>query len=208
LLGVVLILSVIAGCSTFDRLFPTSGRYHEEDAEVLILQKGNEAVRSQKYSEAEEIFNDLRRLDDRESVRRKALYGLSCARMITAEGSEDAEAALELWDAWAGELPEELEHEDPRLLHAILLQKIEMLQQVEKTQRPAASKRKIAAGSKSGGKLKMEIQRLQDLVKELEDENRTLKHQLQSLEAIDQKIQKKKEKIDSPQSDYIEIPKP
>ena len=142
--------------------------------ELELLKTGYESFVQSDYEKASEIYDDLYKESQNSDIKRRALYGLACTRLITAENSLEHEKAIQLWDKWMNSVPDVPSSEDPRLLAPY----------VEMTAPPCQKE--------------AEIQLLIEKINSLEQEILTLRHQISSLEAIDQKIEEKKKQISSP----------
>ncbi|MFZ5570860.1 MAG: hypothetical protein ACOZF0_10665 [Thermodesulfobacteriota bacterium] len=167
------------------------------NADWVTLERGNKALRNGDYRKALEIYQMLSQLAKQKKIRRQALYGMACAQLIQAEDEVEMETSITLWDAWSGIAADELKEEDPRLLKALLDQKMEFKRtEANKLLEPRPRPRKpdIRAIRKKDA----EIKRLRAQIERLKSELRESTHQLETLEAIDQKIQEKKKGIALP----------
>lgn len=179
------------------------------------LQKGLEAFQSADYPRALAILEPLEHSNDL-LVARQATYAVACVRLLLATGPQEYLDALHQWQTWSRMAPLKFAGEDPRLLTPLI-----------RRQAPAAVKKRLTKGKDSatwrqpGVPLakyrarEKEIRRLKALIKamqeqkplweyyvkhtaELENEILNLKHKINRLEAIDQKIQQKKKELSSP----------
>jgi len=184
-----------------------------EDRKTLDL--GIEAFQTGDYRRAGKIFEQMRGSND-PLIARKALYGLSCARLALAESPSEYAAARSLWQTWNRQAPLKYRAEDPRML-APLLARLPSPAAVRK--RPPEKKQetrqsdlvpmkryqdcqgKIRELKTRLGNMEAQKQLLQyyvDYTAELQKEIWNLKHKINSLEAIDKKILEKKKELSSP----------
>jgi hypothetical protein len=194
--GAILVLVLmIHGCGTISQLYYDGDTPDQEQA---MLEKGHDAFQRRNYTQASEIFLTLSQQGHGEVVRRKALYGLACTRLISAEGAAEMNAAIVLWDTWAGLPQDRLEVEDPRFLRPVLDKTVALQNECalrEQTPPPAP---RPEGGAAEAERLNTLVHKLQSRVNKLEAENKTLKQQMSTLEAIDQSIQEKKKGIPLP----------
>ena len=182
------------GCSQIQKFpgFETKGSLYNPDQATLL--RGNEAFQNGDYQKALEIYSILSQLADNAKTRRKALYGLACTRLILSENTKDLDEAIVLWDAWSQLVPPEIVDEDPRMLKPLLLDKAFP----EKIKKKISTRKKIDKNEDSSEILKArdnKILQLQKQLKIMENEVETLRHQISSLEEIDQDIFEKKKDI-------------
>ncbi len=166
------------------------------DADAITLDRGYDAFKNKEYKKALEIFGILSQLAEEKKIRRKALYGLACTRLILAENINDLNESIILWDAWSQLAPDEIEGEDPRMLRPLLDRKAFPGSKNRTKKRLVINKNKVSL--KALQVKEKEINDLQEKLKTMENEIQILKHQMNSLEAIDQEIQQKKQEISSP----------
>ncbi len=182
------------GCSQIQKFpgFETKGgRY---DADKATLQRGNRAFHNGDYQKALEIFRMLSQLAENEKTSRMALYGLACTRLILSENTKDLDEAIILWDAWSQLVPPEMVDEDPRMLKPLL----PGMAFPEKIKKKMSAWKKIDKNEADSEILKArdnKILQLQKQLKTMENEVETLRHQISSLEEIDQNIFEKKKDI-------------
>jgi hypothetical protein len=148
---------------------------------LKILEKGNEAFQKGDFNKAREIYEILYRNSRDETIAREALYGLACTHFILAENSDDFNKAIVFWNKWSNLAPSVLEDEDPRMLGPLLQNKV----------------KKWITDAGAVEILKSEANKVKLLLQSKEQEIRTLKHQIKTLEEIDQRIQEKKQEISS-----------
>ncbi|MBC2717809.1 MAG: hypothetical protein HF978_21100 [Desulfobacteraceae bacterium] len=145
-----------------------------DNREQKILNTGYEAFTQADYEEASHIFNSLYQTGSNGVIRRRALYGLACTRLLTARNTIQFDEAVTLWNTWVNSAPDEFAPEDPRLLCPF----------IQKSESPC--------------KKEEEIQLLNKKIDLMQKETKTLKHQIKTIEEIDQKIEEKKREILSP----------
>jgi hypothetical protein len=193
----IFLLFITAGCGTVLYGPPGAQKTEPPDPDVLTLNRGDEAFRNEDYEKAIEIYSGLSQLAENEKIRRKALYGLACTKLILAETASDLNESIILWDTWSQLLPQVTEDEDPRMLKPILQRKaLPGMDEERVKKRTNTSKNKISL--KALEEKDNKILQLESQLKEMEKEIQKLKQQISSLEAIDQKIQEKKKEITSP----------
>jgi hypothetical protein len=138
------------------------------------MKNGYDAFVQTDYEKAAQIYDSLYKQSQNAETRRRALYGLACIGLIKAENTLQYDEAISLWKKWQQSIYEPFSGEDPRM----------MWPYIQMTAPPC--------------KMETEIRLLMDKNASLEKEIMTLKHQISSLEAIDQKIEEKKKEISSP----------
>ncbi|MFO7559225.1 MAG: tetratricopeptide repeat protein [Desulfobacterales bacterium] len=164
------------------------------DSNNATLRKGHEAFQNEDYPKALEIYQRLSQLAGNAEIRRKALYGLACTRLILSENRKDLDEAIILWDAWSRIAPSELADEDPRMLEPLFSDRAIL----EKIKQKTSSGKQIDDNEDSSEMLKTRDDKILQLQKQLnimENEVETLRHQIRSLEEIDQDIFEKKKDI-------------
>ena len=112
-----------------------------------------------------------------------------------------------LWDAWDQLMPPKMGPEDPRMLTPFL-QRMILSQASEEEEKKEKEKEKekekdVKSQEESACRsiIRSRDKKIQELTSKLETtekEVQTLKHQIDSLEAIHQKIQEKKKEVSSP----------
>ncbi|MDM8522561.1 hypothetical protein QUF80_04245 [Desulfococcaceae bacterium HSG8] len=149
------------------------------DTDMEALKSGQEAFQKKIFKEATEIFERMTREAGTEEMRRIALYGLACARLIMARTPAMFSKAIQLWKNWSEIAPASLVTEDPRMLTPLLHRKKRICE------------KDIKAKAK-------EIRRLRYKLEKLKKENKLLEHQIEALETIHQDIREKKRGIQFP----------
>jgi len=185
-----------AGCSHTHNLIQDIQNTSAPSADANELARGDDAFHNNDFQKALEIYSSLSQLSKDDKIRRKALYGMACTRLIMADNVNDLNEAIILFDTWSQLLPTDIETEDPRMLKPVILRKAlpgvteERIKKRSNTSKNKENLKQLEAKDS-------EILRLQTRVKEMAQEIQTLKRQISSLEAIDQKIQEKKKEITS-----------
>ena len=169
-IGFIAIISIGCRSLNLDKHKKNSLPTHE----LEVLKKGYDAFAQTDYEKAAQIYNSLYKQSQDNKIKRWALYGLACTSLTKAKNTLQYEEAIGLWDKWQHCLPETFSGESPRMLDPY----------IKMTVAPC--------------KMETEIRLLMDKNAALEKEIITLKHQISSLEAIDQKIEEKKKEISSP----------
>ncbi len=164
------------------------------------------------YEDAANQFANLRDHSADKRVARMALFGLALSRLVAADTPEDHLQALKLWENWIQVAPDVRDHENAALFDALVQEKM-LLSNIppgtpEKTP-PVADDTAVPNWLFIRTKLEMDrlrgqleesqakLKKQQTQVERLKKEIATLKQQIKALEAIDQKIQKKKNAIPS-----------
>jgi len=165
--------AILIGCKSL--LLEKPEKNSSPPHELELLKNGYNAFVQTEYEKAAEIYNTLYQQSKNSKTRRWALYGLACTGLIKAENTFQHDEAIGLWNKWQKSFPETFSGEDPRMMGPY----------IQMTAPPC--------------KKETEIKVLMNKNACLEKEIITLKHQIASLEAIDQKIEEKKKEISSPQ---------
>jgi len=169
-IGILAVLTI--GCKSLS--LEKSKKILLTTQELELIKNGYDAFGQNDYDKAAQIYNSLYKQSQNSQARRWALYGLSCSSLIKAENTFQYDEAIALWNQWQQSVPETFSGEDPRMLGPY----------IQMTAPPC--------------KKEMEIKLLMNKNASLIEEIKTLKHQISSLEAIDQKIEEKKKEISSP----------
>lgn len=138
-----------------------------------------EAYQEGDYDRAADLFLTLSLVTSDPVLARKALYGLACSRLATAESEADMNEALEIWNRWASLAVPSLDIEDPRLLTPVL---------PRIAPDGSDTKETVENMEKEMGKLRT---RLKQKSAELDE----LKNQLDALEQLHQEITIRKQGI-------------
>jgi len=186
------VISRILGCTYGDK-FLNIGRDKDAlqsyNAETTTLERGNRAFQNKDYEKALEIYRMLSELAGEEGVRKKALYGLACTRLILAKTPEELSESIILWDVWTQLDMQEPMEEYSIFLRPLLLQK--GFPEKKETMPDVNSELQYTISGQE-----KEILLLKRRIKEMEKENEKLKHQLDSLEDIDKDIKKKMKELE------------
>jgi hypothetical protein len=184
----------VFGCAYGDRVLlggSNSKNHQSYNAEEITLDRGHLAFQNKDYEKALGIYRMLSQLARNEDIRRKALYGLACTRLLLSESPEELSESIILWDVWSQLESQETKDGYPILLRPLLLQK-GFPEKREKEKKPDVNnslKRTISNKDR-------EIKLLKNRIKKMEQEIKKLTHQLSSLEAIDKNIKKKMTEIE------------
>lgn len=202
---------ITIGCSVsktieLEKITPNS----PSEAELKKLESGYGAFLQKDYEKASYIFDSLFKYGKNGEIRRRSLYGLTCARLMIAKNRDEFNEAVNLWNAWVQSAPGEHAKEDPRLLEPFLKSRAFVSMDEKWIEKEGKSEEKIdylEIFRKKEEKIdnlevirKKEkiIQYLTKIIETMKKEIKTLKHQITAMEAIDQKIEKKKKEISSP----------
>lgn len=176
-LGMMAVLSV--GCSSLNiekiRKHPLTT--HESG----LLKNAYASFINADYETATKIYTSLYKNSKDSEVRRRALYGLACTNLATAESVLQYEKAINQWNEWLHSAPDAFSAEDPKLLAPYI--------------------KKIVPPCKKEAEIQLLLkknQMMQEKIMSLENQIMILENQILSLEAIDQKIKEKKKEISSP----------
>jgi len=182
LTAVVVVVGVVSGCAR-NALPPSPGPSsppvppsREETAQKVEDPKYLDAVTAFRGGDMElaaSLFEQacLAALD--EPSRRRALYGLACARLLLAQDEKELARARNLWETWRAGSPPGGDGEDPKFMAGVLSQ-----------YRPAFLLKDMkAACDKECDKRLLEKE---------EEVRRIIQRQVQALEEIHREIQEKK----------------
>lgn len=169
-IGILALITI--GCKSLSLEKSKKNRLATQELE--LLKNGYDAFVKTDYEKAAQIYNSLYKQSQYTKTRQWALYGLACIGLIKAENTLQFDKAINLWNKWQQSVPETFSGEDPRMIGPY----------IKMTAPPC--------------KMETEIRLLMDKNAVLEKEIMTLKHQISSLEAIDQKIEEKKKEIATP----------
>ncbi len=215
---------LMIGCSydnSLDRLARKSLNY---EFELHLLDSGLQFFDLGDIQKASEIFQNLINDSDNEHIRRKALYGLACTRLILANNKEQFSDAVVLWENWSRLRGAKLGNEDPRMCSP-LFQKIapsftelscpkvesteqsvepddedepEQISETGSLSKSDNSSQKPPSCYRMLKSREKEIRNLKTVNAKMKKDIQMLKDQLNSLEAIHRKIQEKKKEISVP----------
>ncbi|MDJ0781786.1 MAG: hypothetical protein QNJ22_07425 [Desulfosarcinaceae bacterium] len=204
----VAVALLTGGCASTNRIIDDLRHTIRFETDHETLDNGFAALQQRHYAQAEAIFADLKDTTGSKTVQRKARYGYAFTRLMRARTPGQQAAAIALWDAWRETYSPDPEWEDPRVLEPLFLC------------RAKGGQRTICKGTVPEGDYKASLQKSRRLQLEVDalsrrlqaleisktelldaknQEIRNLKEKIRALEAIDQKIQKKKKEISAPQ---------
>ena len=212
-LSVGLALFAVSSCGVLHEQILSYKIERQYDSELKELVRGHEAFQRREFKKALEIFDTLRHQAKNNEIVRKATFALACTHFVLAENPEEFKAAMALWEAWKQILPTSIADEDPRMLDQ-LLQKLSYVEAETKTggasnsSKTAEYQHELRTNEKEIRSLK---QKLEDREKEIivlkeqnmllkgkEAELEKLRNQINALEVIEHKIQRKKKEMTSP----------
>lgn len=131
------------------------------------------AFRAGDMEVAASLFVQVREASLDEPTRRRALYGLACAKLAQAQDDKELAKAKALWETWRTESPPGGDGEDPKFMTAVVAQ-----------YRPSFLLKDMKAACE-----KECDKRLQEKEEEV---RRIIQRQVQALEEIHRQIQEKK----------------
>ncbi len=203
-------LCLLGGCPLVEAPNQTFRKTAEIRREEANLAAAHTAFEKGHYTKARALFAATQHAQDAD-LARHALYGLACTQLVAAQTPQEYAEARKLWDSWAELQNPPLKGEDPRLLGKLLANAA--------PKEPTLISPPLASGKEAGAQAQklIQAQRRQTEVLEaklalmekeikvlnyfkeysrnLEEEIRTLRHQIESMQAIDQNIQQKKQEI-------------
>jgi len=137
------------------------------------------AFRAQDYATAHDLFERLSHEAQDRALRRQALFGLACVRLVQAQSPEEMKRALNTWSIWEEQSPPMVSCEDPRLLTPVLQRLVALMEKpvrvIGRTAKPPAAPAEWAK-----------------TVEEKDREIQELKERLRALEAIHRELEEKK----------------
>lgn len=141
-----------------------------------------EAFWTAQYKTAAALFESLARRQDDQAYRARALFGLVCARLASAQNQEDLKAAREIWREWEmAFVGGDLCQMDARMLGPFL--------QNDKLHSPARENREARTLLPKPAPAEPDLARR---LQEKEKEVLHLQKQIKALETIHREIQEKK----------------
>jgi len=180
----------LSGCALTNKISAFLEEKDQYHTNLEELEKALNSFNRFEFKTALQIYTDLTIHAKDKGVSRKAFYGLACTRLILAKNIKDFDDAIIAWNTWNRLYNKELGYEDPRMLNPYLLDTITPKKDKNDTkiaETPAPHRNLLRAKYN-------EIKRLKSRLITMKKEVQTLNHQIESLEAIHQKIQEKEKK--------------
>ncbi len=194
----------LPACTPLPRAESAREPSRTQDTAGHDLELGLAAFRRGDYPEAQHYFEGVSKHAVDEDVRRKALYGLACTRLVVARTADDYKAAMNLWQLWNQLAPPEMIDEDPRMITLLLPR----LYPTELNLISSAPQDVSSSGSKNSSTPLVKVVKDKECERQLRENDRevqrlkrqikTLRLQIEALEAIHRKIQEKKKEVSSP----------
>jgi DNA repair exonuclease SbcCD ATPase subunit len=166
------------------------------------------AYQAQDYATSARHFTTLREQAAGDDVARVALYGIACARLMSAETIKEYRDAMALWDRWMRSGPNRPYLENPAMMAPILKEKMIFSfisidsEEFEDEKNQDALDVFMSQADPESQRLKpklddavQSIDERDQKIEVLEKEIARLNQQIKDFESIDQKIQKKKSAI-------------
>ena len=181
-----------------------------QETEQAHLVGAHQAFMAGDYEKARALFASAQHAQNAEMAR-QALYGLACTQLVAAQTPQEYRQGVKLWESWAEFCEMNTKGEDPRLLAPLLPRMAPRPQPaiapppVDVEAIKAEAEKEIDAQRQTNKTLQAQVAELEKEVqilsyfeeysRNLEIEIQTLRHQIQTLQAIDQNIQQKKQEI-------------
>jgi TolA-binding protein len=195
---------------------PISGDSAAPPSPLLVKQyrQAVTAYQANEYDLAARRFEDIQNRTRDRNMARKAMFGLACARLMSAETPQQYHEAVALLESWMQEAPTDFEKENPVLMVPLIREKM-LFSNIPLTAdgggdieaSPKVSQWLVINAAKEIKLLRKKIEsadqskrKLKDRIGLLEKEISKLQKKIKALETIDQKIQKKKNAIPSADS--------
>lgn len=185
-IGPVLILGGCRASLVPHERSDTQGSGGDGSSHALRLRDAVTAFREQDYATAHDLFEHVSHEAEDRALRRQALYGLACVRLVQARSTEEMRRALNTWSIWEEQSPFQFAVEDPRLLSPLLERLPALLEKPArvsgrqtKTPPPPASSQ--TEWSKVVEEKDREIQELRDRLRALEAIHRELEEKRRGL---------------------------
>ena len=203
-------LWMICSCSIFDNLHNFNNKHAENKSDLEIFRRATKAFSSKNYKEAATIFYLLQQQTKNIELKRKALYGQACARLIIADTPDAFKNAVFLWDSWRQIRDNRKDCEDPGWLDILILRgaPIEPVEQskakenAEKIPQKDISPAQISADQNLEHKLKKqlqiknkEIRLLKKQIISFKVQTKILAEQSDQIKALEEEIQLLKHQI-------------
>ena len=215
--GISSLCFLLIGCSYDNSLQKLAKKSLHYEFELHLLDSGLQFFELGDIQKASEIFQNLINDSDNAHIRRKALYALSCTKLLLAQNQEQFSDALALWDNWSKLRGARLGNEDPRMCSALFQKAVpssgelpcpktdcesdDLIEEESEPSPEAASSQKHDNSSQPPSCYRMlknrekEIRTLKATNAKMKRDIQILKNQINSLEAIHRKIQEKKKEM-------------
>lgn len=109
--------------AVFFQLFSCMGslpvQYTNENEDKKMLADANDAFKNKSFVMAEELFSKLYGKTHSNDVRRIALYGLACTRLVLATNDDEFNQAFNLWYSWYNMPSGNISEENPRMMSSV-----------------------------------------------------------------------------------------
>ena len=209
LLCILLFLFTFAGCRVPWSTSPAVLESGLSPAEMKQYFDAVSTYQAGNFQDAAIQFAAIREQTANPTAARMALYGLACARIMTASTPKEYREALALWDTWLQCARTRHDRENPILLGPIIRDKMVFshipLHDGETVQDQSDQENYRWFMFRANGELQRLKSRLERARQDIDDKNEKievlekeidrLKKQINAFEKIDQKIQKKKNAI-------------
>ncbi len=190
-MSVLLCAAVLAALLTVVACTASSGHRQKAEENAIIeaaasdgtrLKDAVTAFRAQDYATAHDLFERLSHEAQDRALRRQALFGLACVRLVQAQSPEEMKRALNAWSIWEEQSPPTVSSEDPRLLTPVLQRLPALMEKpvrvIGRTAKPTAAPTEWA---KTVEEKDREIQELKDRLRALESIHRELEEKRRGL---------------------------
>jgi hypothetical protein len=109
--------------AVFFHLFGCMGslpvQYANENEDKKLLEDANDAFKNKSFVRAEELFSKLYGKTHSNDLRRIALYGLACTRLVLATNDDEFNQAFNLWYSWYNIPSGNISEENPRMMASV-----------------------------------------------------------------------------------------
>lgn len=215
----MIITGILAGCASLFQDIDDMMSRKRFQSDYLAFETALSVYDAGDYKKALSQFKALKAISDSETITRRAWLGEICCRLMQAETQADYTIAIGMWHDFGDSAPDDNSIQDLDLLDPLILRLMTSPPppQVLESHLPAKAApegtAKLADQQSEGRQqvnrqlqaelieLKQKAKRADQLQQQMDQivaENRALKEKIKALEAIDQKIQKKKTKISAP----------
>jgi hypothetical protein len=106
-------------CHLFGCMGSLPVQYANENEDKKLLEDANDAFKNKSFVRAEELFSKLYGGAYSNEVRRIALYGLACTRLVLAANDDEFNHAFNLWYSWYNIPSGNISQEDPRMMTSV-----------------------------------------------------------------------------------------